>query len=70
MLNVLGLTEKTGDDRFDIYRMRDNKLLLGDLLPWDSAFDKTNPDPVNGTVNADDGAIYGIISVAGSGRSQ
>ncbi|KAJ8592464.1 hypothetical protein M405DRAFT_839870 [Rhizopogon salebrosus TDB-379] len=66
-LNVLGLTEKTGDDRFDVYSMRDNKQFLGDGLEWDSVFDKPNSDPVNGTANVDEGAIHGIIGIAGSG---
>ncbi|KAJ8592474.1 hypothetical protein M405DRAFT_48968 [Rhizopogon salebrosus TDB-379] len=67
-LNLLGLTEKTGDGRFDVYCMRDNKRFLGDGMPWDRAFDKPNTDADNGTANVDDGAIHGIISIAGSDR--
>jgi hypothetical protein len=67
-LNILGLTEETGDDRFDVYCMRDNKCFLGDGMSWDRVFNKPNTDPDNGTANVDDGAIHGIISIAGSGR--
>ena len=69
-LNILGLTERTGDNRFDVYSMRDNKAFLGDGMPWDSLFDKPNPDPVNGTANVDEGAIHGLITIAGSGQLQ
>ncbi|KAG0708650.1 hypothetical protein DFH29DRAFT_426704 [Suillus ampliporus] len=65
-LNVLGLTDKTGDDRFDVYCMRDNKEYLGDGMQWDSIFDKPNSDSVNGTANVDAGALHGVITIAGS----
>ncbi|KAG1723119.1 uncharacterized protein EDB91DRAFT_1255759 [Suillus paluster] len=68
-LNVLGLTDKTGDDRFDVYCMRDNKEYLGDGMQWDSIFDKPNFDPVNGTANVDAGALHGVITIAGSDQS-
>lgn len=66
-LNILGLTDKTGDDRFDVYCMRDDKEFLGDdRQQWDNIFDKPNPDPVNGTANVDAGALHGVITIAGS----
>ncbi|OAX40231.1 Dyp-type peroxidase [Rhizopogon vinicolor AM-OR11-026] len=65
-LTILGLTEKTGDNRFDVYAMRDNKKFLGDGMQWDPVFDKPNSDPVNGTANEDIGAIHGVITIVGS----
>ncbi|KAL4068715.1 hypothetical protein V8B97DRAFT_1971347 [Scleroderma yunnanense] len=63
-LNLLGLAEKTGDERFDVFCMRDNKDLLGDTMQWDQIFDKPGFDPIYGTANVDRGAIHGIVAIA------
>ena len=60
------MREATGDVRFDKYCMRDDKTFLGDQSPWDSIYDKPTFDPVNGSVNVDNGALHGVITVAGS----
>jgi hypothetical protein len=65
-LNFLGVTEDTGDIRFDNRCMRDDKFYLGDLGTWDTIFDKTSFDEVNGSVKNDSGALHGVITVAGS----
>jgi len=61
-LYAVGIREATGDTRFDKYAMRDNKTFLTDQRDWDPAFEKTNFDPVNGSVNDDAGALHGVIS--------
>ena len=68
-LNFLGVTENTGDIRFDNRCMRDDKTFLGDTQTWDTIFDKTSSDEVNGSVNDDRGALHGVITVAGSSES-
>ena len=68
-LNFLGQREATGDNRFDRFAMRDDRERLGDQAKWDSEFDKPNPDPINGSVNSDAGALHGVFSVVGSGES-
>ncbi|KAG1769111.1 hypothetical protein EV702DRAFT_1049782 [Suillus placidus] len=62
----LGVDEDTGDVRFDKHCMSDDKKFLGDQRDWDSIFVKPNPDPVNGSVRDDTGALHGVITVAGS----
>lgn len=63
-LNLLGLTEKTGDGRFDVFCMRDNKTMLGDRMQWDKVFDKPGFDPIHGTANVDRGALHGVVVIA------
>lgn len=63
-LNLVGLTKQTGDKRFDVFCMRDNKDLLGDAMQWDPIFDKPGFDPTGGTANSDQGAIHGVIAIA------
>ncbi|KAF8185891.1 hypothetical protein K438DRAFT_1765670 [Mycena galopus ATCC 62051] len=63
-MNYLGVRAATGDVRFDKFAMRDDKDKLGDQRQWDREFDKPNPDPENGSVGKDDGALHGVISVA------
>lgn len=67
-LYALGVQEDTGDTRFDKRCMADDKHLLGDAEDWDPTFDKplSATDPVNGSVRNDNGALHGIITVAGS----
>ena len=67
-LNFLGQREATGDYRFDRFAMRDDRERLGDQADWDKEFNKPNPDPINGSVNNDVGALHGVFSVAGSGE--
>ncbi|KAG2338001.1 Dyp-type peroxidase [Suillus weaverae] len=62
----LGVNEDTGDVRFDKRCMSDDKQFLGDTTPWNPIFVKQNPDPVNGSVRDDIGALHGVITVAGS----
>lgn len=62
----LGINEDTGDARFDKRCMSDDKQFLGDQRYWDPIFVKTNPDPVNGSVHDDTGALHGVITVAAS----
>ncbi|VDC00498.1 unnamed protein product [Peniophora sp. CBMAI 1063] len=62
----LGVKGDIGDTRFDTYAMRDNKIFLDDQSDWDEIFDKCHPDPVNGSVNDDEGALHGVITVAAS----
>ncbi|CAE6435774.1 unnamed protein product [Rhizoctonia solani] len=38
-LNTLGQTDKTGDDRFDLNNMLDDRIELGDQSDWDLLFD-------------------------------
>ncbi|KAH7884493.1 hypothetical protein F5I97DRAFT_1811771 [Phlebopus sp. FC_14] len=67
-LNLLGQTEKIGDDRFDKFCMRDNKTYLGDGMPWDAVFNRNDHfDPINGTANVDEGAIHSVVSIAAHG---
>lgn len=65
-LNFLGVRESTGDVRFDRRCMRDDKNFLGDQRVWDKIFDKSSYDEHNGSVNNDEGALHGVITVAGS----
>lgn len=67
-LNFLGVSENTGDVRFDTRCMRDDKSFLGDTGQWDSIFDKIPFDAANGSVKNDTGALHGVITVAGSGE--
>ncbi|KAG1772906.1 hypothetical protein EV702DRAFT_1048505 [Suillus placidus] len=62
----LGVNEDTGDVRFDKHCMSDDKEFLDDQRDWDPIFVKPNPDPVNGSVRDDTGALHGVITVAGS----
>ncbi|KAG2336934.1 Dyp-type peroxidase [Suillus weaverae] len=62
----LGVNEDTGDVRFDKHCMSDDKRFLGDQRDWDPIFVKPNPDPVNGSVRDDTGALHGVITIAGS----
>ncbi|KAG1849193.1 hypothetical protein F4604DRAFT_94485 [Suillus subluteus] len=62
----LGVNEDTGDVRFDKHCMSDDKQFLGDQRLWDPIFVKPKPDPVNGSVRDDTGALHGVITVAGS----
>jgi hypothetical protein len=62
----LGVNEDTGDARFDKRCMSDDKQFLGDQRYWDPIFVKTNPNPVNGSVHDDAGALHGVITVAAS----
>ena len=68
-LNYIGETEAMGDVRFDTHAMRDDRERLGDQAKWDDMFDKPYPDPINGSANDDRGALHGVFSVAGSGKS-
>jgi hypothetical protein len=68
-LNFLGIKENTGDNRFDNRCMRDDKKLLGDQRQWDTIFDKLSFDDVNGSVNNDNGALHGVITVAASSEN-
>ncbi|KAG1860920.1 hypothetical protein F4604DRAFT_1588240 [Suillus subluteus] len=65
-LYFLGVNEDTGDVRFDKRCMNDDKELIGDTRQWDPMFVKAKPDPVNGSVRDDTGALHGVITVAGS----
>ncbi|KAG1807999.1 uncharacterized protein BJ212DRAFT_716478 [Suillus subaureus] len=65
-LYFLGVNEGTGDVRFDKRCMNDDKELIGDTKQWDPMFVKATPDPVNGSVRNDTGALHGVITVAGS----
>jgi hypothetical protein len=67
-LYYLGVSEDTGDVRFDKRCMSDDKKFLGDQRDWDPIFVKPNPDPKNGSVHDDYGALHGVITVAGSSK--
>lgn len=67
-LYALGVPEDTGDTRFDTRCMADDRKFLGDQGIWDPIFDKPGAatDAVNGSVHNDNGALHGVITVAGS----
>lgn len=65
-MNFMNEREPTGDPRFDTHAMRDDREFLGDQAQWDKLFDKPHPDPVHGSANDDEGALHGVISIAGS----
>jgi hypothetical protein len=65
-LYFLGVQEDTGDPRFDKRSMSDDRHFLGDTGEWDPTFVKPNADPQNGSVRDDNGALHGVITVAGS----
>ncbi|KAG6332761.1 hypothetical protein ID866_6326 [Astraeus odoratus] len=68
-LNILGLKEESGDQRFDKFCMRDNKTVFGDVSTWNKTFDRPNFNPATGTANVDDGALHGVVSIAASDLS-
>ena len=67
-MNFMNERDLTGDPRFDTHAMRDDREFLGDQAQWDKLFDKPHPDPVHGSANNDEGALHGVITIAGSGQ--
>lgn len=65
-LNFLGLTQETGDNRFDKFCMRDDADKLGDRGKWLPVFDKPKQSEVAGF---DQQVLHGVVNVATSGGS-
>ncbi|CAE6439656.1 unnamed protein product [Rhizoctonia solani] len=65
-LYVLNIQGKTGDERFDKYCMRDNRVFLGDQGRWDKLFDKSNYNEKEGSVHdiENPDALHGVIAIA------
>ncbi|CAE6500184.1 unnamed protein product [Rhizoctonia solani] len=66
-LLVLGLQDDTGDERFDKYCMRDNRVFLGDQQNWDRLFDKPDYNETDGSAHdiKNPRALHGAFVIAG-----
>ncbi|KDN35835.1 hypothetical protein RSAG8_11269, partial [Rhizoctonia solani AG-8 WAC10335] len=66
-LYAIGINGDTGDERFDKYCMRDNRVFLGDQGQWDYLFDKPDYNEQDGSVHdiKNARALHGVFVIAG-----